>query len=148
MRKGNWKVYRDVEMFLHTAGIFMVYIYNMKSLATFFFAFFIVSFAFAQKGQITGAIHEKPSAPIPFVTVTLKGNTENPVSKSLSDSKGVFSLENIAPGHYTISYTLLGFKPISQPVEVKPNEVKHLGIIILESDSKLLQEVLLPSVHP
>lgn len=113
----------------------------MKLLATPFLIFITMSYCFAQTGQITGIIHEKQGTSIPYVTVTVRSNTESPVAAGISDTKGAFRLENIPAGNYTISYNLIGFQAISKPLQVHPNEVINLGTIVLEPDTKLLQEV-------
>lgn len=98
-------------------------------------------YSFAQKGQITGVIHENQAVPISHVAITLKGSTENSIATGISDNKGVFRLENIPTGSYTIHYDLIGFKPVHKPVQVQSNEVTNLGNIVLETDAQLLQEV-------
>ncbi|SHG28163.1 TonB-dependent receptor domain-containing protein [Chryseobacterium vrystaatense] len=113
----------------------------MKQLAIIFFTILSVQYSLAQKGQITGIIHEKPAVPVSYVTVTLKESGDKAIAAGISDSKGIFRLESIPAGNYTISYSLAGFQTISRPVELKSDEVINMGTVILESDTKLLQEV-------
>lgn len=113
----------------------------MKQLAIIFFTILSVQYSLAQKGQITGIIHEKPAVPVSYVTVTLKERGDKAIAAGISDSKGIFRLESIPAGNYTISYSLAGFQTISRPVELKSDEVINMGTVILESDTKLLQEV-------
>nr|WP_315035608.1 TonB-dependent receptor [uncultured Chryseobacterium sp.] len=113
----------------------------MKLLTTTFLVLITAQYSFAQKGQITGIIQEKSTASLPYVTVTLKGDQENVAAAGISDNKGIFRLENIPAGNYIINYTLTGFQTIIKPIVVNPNEAKNLGTIILEPDTKLLQEV-------
>ncbi|KFF23794.1 outer membrane beta-barrel family protein [Chryseobacterium vrystaatense] len=113
----------------------------MKQLAIIFFTILSVQYSLAQKGQITGIIHEKPAVPVSYVTVTLKERGDKAIAAGISDSKGIFRLESIPAGNYTISYSLAGFQTISIPVELKSDEVINMGTVILESDTKLLQEV-------
>ncbi len=105
-------------------------------------------YSFAQKGQITGLIHEKPATPIPYLIVTLNGETGTPIAAGVSNDKGVFLLENIPAGNYTINYSLVGFRTITQSVQVKPDENINLGTIILEPDTKLIQEVTITAQRP
>lgn len=100
-------------------------------------------YSFAQKGQITGVIHEKPDLPVSYVAITLKDNTNQLIAAGISDSKGMFRLESISAGNYVINYTLIGFKTIRKPMQIKLNEKVNVGIINLESDAKLLEEVSL-----
>ncbi|SHE94745.1 outer membrane beta-barrel family protein [Chryseobacterium sp. OV279] len=113
----------------------------MKQVVIIIFTLFSVQYSLAQKAQVTGIIQEKSAVPISYVTVTLKESTDKAIAAGISDSKGVFRLESIPAGKYTISYSLAGFKTISRPVEVKSDEVINVGTVILESDTKLLQEV-------
>lgn len=112
----------------------------MKQIIT-FFIILSAPYLLAQNGQVAGIIHEKPGSPIPYATVTLKGNLDKPIAAGISDAKGRFRLENIPTGNYTISYNLTGFQTISKPIQIKSDEVVNVGIIILEPDTKLLQEV-------
>ncbi|MEI3789131.1 MULTISPECIES: outer membrane beta-barrel family protein [unclassified Chryseobacterium] len=113
----------------------------MKQVAIIFFIILSVQYSFAQKGQITGVIQEKQDIPISYVTVTLKDNGDRAIAAGISDAKGIFRLESITAGNYTISYALAGFQTISRPVEVKTDEAVNVGTVILEPDTKLLQEV-------
>ncbi|SFN05681.1 Outer membrane receptor proteins, mostly Fe transport [Chryseobacterium oleae] len=113
----------------------------MKQAAIIIFSLFSVQYSLAQKGQITGIIQEKSAVPISYVTVTLKESGDKAIAAGISDNKGIFRLESIPAGKYTISYSFAGFKTISRPVEVKSDEVINVGTVILESDTKLLQEV-------
>ncbi|HCA05740.1 TonB-dependent receptor [Chryseobacterium sp.] len=113
----------------------------MKQAAIIIFTLFSVQYSLAQKAQVTGIIQEKSAVPISYVTVTLKESADKAIAAGISDSKGVFRLESIPAGKYTISYSFAGFQTISRPVEVKSDEVISVGTVILESDTKLLQEV-------
>ncbi|AZA90077.1 Outer membrane cobalamin translocator [Chryseobacterium nakagawai] len=117
----------------------------MKLLTTIILILITVPYAFAQNGQINGIIHENQTTVLPYVTVTLKGNAEPAVAVGISDNKGQFKLEGIPVGHYTISYHLIGFQMITQSVQVKSGESTNIGTIILEPDTKLLQEVSVKS---
>ncbi|MCT2561910.1 outer membrane beta-barrel family protein [Chryseobacterium herbae] len=113
----------------------------MKQATIIFFTLFCVQYSWAQKAQITGIIQEKQAIPISYVTVTLKEIGDKAIAAGISDSKGIFRLESIPAGKYTISYSLTGFQTIIRPVEIKSDEVMNVGTVILESDTKLLQEV-------
>ncbi|PQA97777.1 TonB-dependent receptor [Chryseobacterium shigense] len=95
----------------------------------------------AQNGQVTGIIHEKSGTPAAYVTITVKESSDKPIAAGISDAKGIFRLENIPTGNYMISYSLTGFQTISNPVQLALTEKVNVGTIILEPDTKLLQEV-------
>lgn len=113
----------------------------MKQTITIILIILTSQYAFAQKGQITGVIHQDPTAPLPYVTITVKENRGIPLAAGISDDKETFSLENIPSGNHTISYSLIGFETISKPVEVKSNEQVNIGTVLLEPDAKLLEAV-------
>ncbi|MDH6253446.1 outer membrane receptor protein involved in Fe transport [Chryseobacterium sp. H1D6B] len=117
----------------------------MKQIVLLFLIITISQYSFAQKAQITGVIHEKPAIAVPYVTVTLKENTDKLIAAAISDNKGMFRLENLPEGNYTISYSLIGFKTIIKPVQVSSGGVVHLGTILLEPDAKLIEEVSVTS---
>ncbi|WP_223605753.1 TonB-dependent receptor [Chryseobacterium sp. OSA05B] len=113
----------------------------MKQVVIIIFTLFSVQYSLAQKAQVTGIIQEKSAVPISYVTVTLKETGDKAIAAGISDSKGIFRLESIPAGNYTISYSFAGFQTIIRPVEVKSDEVINVGTVILESNTKLLQEV-------
>lgn len=115
----------------------------MKQLINILLVLLTSPYLLAQNSRIVGEIHEKPSSPVPYVTVILKDTSDKPIAAGISDDKGMFGLENIPAGNYTVTYSLTGFKTIIKPIEIKSNELINIGTIIIESDTKLLQEVLI-----
>jgi outer membrane receptor protein involved in Fe transport len=132
-------------MFLQERIRFVIYFYTMKQIILIFLLSITATYSFAQKGQITGIIHEKPANPVSYVTITLKEGADKMIAASISDKKGMFRLESIPAGKYTITYHLMGFQTISQPIQIQPDAMVNVGTIILEPDTKLLQEVSLTS---
>lgn len=88
---------------------------------------------FAQTNMsVSGIVVDNIGEPLIGVTVSVKGTTKG----SLTDLDGKFSLESAANGILTISY--VGYKPKEIKIEGKPN----LGNIVLEEDTKVLDEVI------
>lgn len=52
--------------------------------------------------------------PLPLVQVYLAGTTLGDVS----DSLGMYKIENIPPGHYTLVASHIGYQPVQQPVRI------------------------------
>ncbi|MEY8760540.1 TonB-dependent receptor domain-containing protein [Chryseobacterium tongliaoense] len=117
----------------------------MKQIILLFVVLITAQYCLAQGSEITGTVHEKPALPIPYVTVILKENQEKQIAVVITDSKGMFRMENIPAGNYNISYSLMGFKTINQPVQVSSGVPVKVGTIILEPDAKLLEEVSMTS---
>ena len=121
--------------------------------------FFIVSFLFLftlvtaqaqdvpkrQKIKINGNVIEKTSKqPLEYATLSFI-NTKKPteLSGGITNDKGEFSIE-IYPGTYTIKAEFISFKIL----EIKPKLYKEntsLGVIALEEDISLLNEVVIKS---
>lgn len=60
---------------------------------------------------------------------------------TLTDSKGNFTLNNIAPGRYTIRIQMIGMKVKDIPVEIKPGENVIVDYKLTEENIRALQEV-------
>jgi hypothetical protein len=85
------------------------------------FALIAMVFAFgaaAQQstGTVKGTLADSSGAVIPAVTLTLAGTGGSHTVQSQAD--GAYTFTGIAPGTYTLSVSLAGFVPFSQPVTV------------------------------
>jgi len=123
---------------------------KFKLLVTFLLTNVVV---FAQhKGGIRGTLTGKNVAnqPLQFVNVTIKGTTVG----STSDGKGQYAI-TIAPGTYTIQFSLLGYESIEDNVVVKAGETVILnkaldaashqleGVVVQQRVSREKESVLL-----
>lgn len=113
----------------------------MKQLILFFLIIITAQYSFAQKAKITGVIHENSNIAVPYATITLKGIDDKPIAIGISDTKGIFRLENLSEGNYTLIYSLIGFKTITKPIQIIADKEVNVGTIILHPDGKLLEEV-------
>jgi TonB-linked SusC/RagA family outer membrane protein len=79
----------------------------MRKTITFLFIFLLsgMSIAFAQNITVKGTVSDKTGAPLPGVTVKLKGTQEGTVT----DVKGFYSLK--APADGTLSFSFIGYNP-------------------------------------
>src|SRR6266849_3843521 len=93
----------------------------MRKLFAFVFALSIAlvsAAAFAQdiqtRGSIGGTVTDQNGAAIPGATVTVTGALLPTGGRSgTTDSNGVFAVENLAPGLYSVKVTNTGFKTAS-----------------------------------
>lgn len=95
----------------------------------------------AQGNSITGKLIdvEYNNEPLPFANVFIKG-TEKGVT---SDIDGSYSIENIAPGSYTLVYSYVGYKTVEIPdVEVIPGKVINIDVP-MEPSAAALEEVVI-----
>ncbi|RWU08292.1 DUF5686 and carboxypeptidase regulatory-like domain-containing protein [Pedobacter chitinilyticus] len=72
--------------------------------------------ALAQQFEVKGKITDSDGQPIPFVSVFIKGTTKG-VS---ANAEGAYSI-NVDRGLVTLTFTIVGFKPATQSIDVFSN---------------------------
>ncbi|MFK7078635.1 outer membrane beta-barrel family protein [Flavobacterium oreochromis] len=122
----------------------------MKKILSIFFAFFTITFYSQEKLStkkitITGKLIDKTTQQaLEYATVTvINPSTNKPVNGAITDLKGEFSIQN-APGNFILKYEYLSFKTLL----INPkfyNQDLNIGIISLEPDAKILNEVVVRS---
>lgn len=126
----------------------------MKHLSLFIAGILISVAGFAQipgggssiTGRINGVIIDSlTQKPVDYATVSLgrSGSTKN-TNGALTDEKGAFKIENIAPGSYRVSISFLGYKTkVLDPVKTTPQKPDlNLGKIVLSPNANALNEVV------
>ncbi len=105
-------------------------------------------FLFGQEGskiKVSGLIVDSVShAPIDYATITayIEKNT-HPVNGGSTNKKGVFTLDGLAPGNYTIHVDFIGYEPrVLGPLSLDgKTSTVSLGNIFLQKKSENLQSV-------
>ncbi len=96
-------------------------------------------------GKITGSVTDSlTKKPVDFATVAIsRSGDARSINGTISDDKGNFTLENIAPGKYRISVSFIGFKTkVIDPVDFDGTKLTlSLGNIILSPTANILQAV-------
>lgn len=122
-------------------------------------AFFISFAAFAQmpqqaatKGRISGVVIDSLTRkPVEYASValTLSGASKS-VNGALTDAKGAFVMDNVAPGKYKVSVSFMGYKQkeVNDVVTTGAKPDKNVGRIILAPSSNLLKEVAVTGEVP
>ena len=64
-------------------------------------------------GNIFGFVQDEQQGRLPGVTVTTSGPT--PAPDQTTDARGEYRFLNLAPGNYTLTYTIAGFSIVSKP---------------------------------
>ena len=102
------------------------------------FTFFILSACIGQDLKISGVVlDELTSNPIPFVNVSLIGETKGAVT----DTAGFFEITNLNPGIYNLQASFIGYKTkIFYEIELT-NSREIYKKIFLEQGSNYLEEV-------
>ncbi|MBK9732638.1 MAG: TonB-dependent receptor [Chitinophagaceae bacterium] len=90
----------------------------------------------AQNVSITGRVIDSKGAPISYATVVLEGTQYG----SNSEDDGTYSINEVAPGNYTLKASYVGFVDFRQSVEVA--DVALMINIKLDADYKTLNEVV------
>ncbi|MEO1052740.1 MAG: TonB-dependent receptor [Bacteroidota bacterium] len=103
----------------------------------------ITAFAQNEHRPVQGVVLDTTKAPLPGATVVLVNASDSVMhSFTISDVKGNFSFKKVPIGQYLLQISYLGYRNLSQNVEIEPgNEVQDLGSIILDEDSQLLDGV-------
>lgn len=108
----------------------------MKKLcATLLLILAVNTFSFAHskkhdhKATVKGyVIDESSKDPLPFVSVTIPKNSQG----TLTDDSGNFTLDKLTPGLHTLSFSCIGYQPISKQIEIDCNNTLELKISLSE----------------
>lgn len=90
-----------------------------------------------QTGKITGKITCERNA-VPFVNVGLS-NTSYGTS---TNEQGIFSINNIPIGKYTLQASAIGYKNYKRTIEVKPNETVSIQFELEKMEQQLNEVVI------
>ncbi len=88
----------------------------MRKIVT-LFALLFVGILFAQEtGSITGTLLDKESnnQPLPFANVLIKGTSKG----TTTDFDGLYTIDNLQPGTYTVEFSFVGYETVNQEVVV------------------------------
>jgi TonB family protein len=68
---------------------------------------------------LTGAVYDSTGAVMPQVELTVLDDQQRTVQTGTTDGSGRFTLAAIAPGHYVLRATLMGFRELRQEIDLK-----------------------------
>ncbi|MBQ9202051.1 MAG: TonB-dependent receptor [Bacteroidales bacterium] len=93
-------------------------------------------------GGIRGIVQDaRTREALEFVNISVREKPSGEFAGgSPSDEKGVFLIEGLNAGDYTISVSFMGYKTVERSVSVG-NTIVNIGRISLEEDTKLINEV-------
>ena len=110
-------------------------------------ALYVILFtlSLAASAQTTGTIvgkvtdREMNDEPLPFANILIKGTTKG----TTSDFDGLFELDGVAEGNYTLQFSFLGYETIEIPdVAVKGGQVTEVNVPMSASQGVALEEVV------
>ena len=100
-------------------------------------AYAVPARAQAQQGRITGIVRDATGIPVPGVAVTATNQTTKASQTTATGNDGSYSF-SLAPGGYTVTATLSGFRNAAQNVEVTAGASKQIDLSL---EPALAQEV-------
>lgn len=99
----------------------------------------------ALKGQVTGPARKG----IGFASATLLRVPDSSlVGGAHTEDNGRFEISGIAPSSYILKISYLGYVTTYQPVNIAPGKTVNTGVIILQKNSRMLNEVVVESSVP
>lgn len=92
---------------------------------------------FAQSATLSGVVSDPTGATLPGVTVLIEGTGKGTVS----DFDGAYVLAFETPGTYTITYTFVGFKKVTETITLASGQNMKKDLT-MEEDALLLESVV------
>ena len=102
-------------------------------------------------GAITGKVVDASGGLIEYATITVyAAGNQKPVNGSISNAKGVFKVDGLAPGTYHATIDFIGYETIRRDSILISAEKPaiSLGNIMLSKNSATLQNVTVKSTSP
>ncbi|MBS7566371.1 TonB-dependent receptor [Mucilaginibacter sp. Bleaf8] len=103
-------------------------------------------------GKISGTVIDSVTKkPLDYATISVfRSGGKAPLNGVLTDEKGKFSLNNIAPGKYKIAVSFIGYPTKTiDPVETTPGKPdNNMGTIVISPSSRALKEVVVAGQAP
>lgn len=95
-------------------------------------------------GKILGTvIDQNLNQPLPYVTIVVENKEGDILTGGITDDQGVFNINSLKVGNYTVKIQYIGYKPYVNEIEVtEENPSINLGTIALEEDIASLDEVV------
>jgi outer membrane receptor protein involved in Fe transport len=104
------------------------------------------NFSYSQRGTISGKITDsKTKVGLPGVNVMIKGTYYG----ASSDVDGNYTIQNINPGIYTLTFTIIGYTSVTRTgVKVEADKKLNISLDLSETVLTLGQEVLIVGEKP
>lgn len=103
----------------------------------------------AQKLEVSGAVLDSLSQPLPSATVVLLQARDSVLKHfAMSDNEGRFAIKGVGAGEYILQVSYLGYQPHYQTFTApEDNRKMDLGSIQMAAQSELLKEVVVKAEH-
>jgi iron complex outermembrane receptor protein len=99
-----------------------------------FFLTFTSLFSFAQQFSIiSGTVTTSDGKPAAYISVGLKGKGLG----NVTNEKGIFEIQRVKPGSYTLRVSAVGIQNIEKPVVITAGENKTVDFVINQNSNQL-----------
>ena len=122
----------------------------MKALIIYILILLFPVFVNAQQTTVSGKVQDNTTKEaLPYVSVAIKDSTLKTVAAGITDDHGLFSLEELPIGKMTITFSFMGYQPLTRQLEVISGRTKiELEVIGLQIDAVELNAVEISSQKP
>lgn len=113
----------------------------------FYCALLLTTFCFGQDFSISGFVDDEQGQPVKYSTVlAMKAQDSTVVNGVSSNDEGFFLVKQLAPDHYIIKISFLGYKDVYQTITL--DKSIDLGTIVLEENAETLNEINIIAKRP
>ncbi len=126
-----------------------------KQFFSVYLCFFCFTCAFSPglqaQSQLSGMVKDAAGKPLPAANVLLLNAADSSlVHGMLASEEGAYQFENVAPGSFLLSCTMIGYiQGFSQPFLVEDNSTrKEMDPMVLQENNTLLSEVQVVAKRP
>jgi len=105
----------------------------------------IASLTYAQTGSVKGTLTDKQmnNEPLPFANVIIKDSSKG----TTSDFDGLYAIDDLAPGTYTIEFSFVGYQTVEKTISIKANQSTTLDVTLSPSAAALDEVVIKTSLR-
>jgi|ERR1035437_5618261 hypothetical protein len=93
-------------------------------------------------GVVKGRVMDENNQPVEYATAILKNSKTNEfVTGNVCNNKGEFEIENVKPGEYTLSVSMIGYSKTTTDkvvLNLKPNPVVEKNVVLNETPDKAI----------
>lgn len=104
----------------------------------------LVSFqSLAQLASVNGIVkNEADNVPIGYATIVAKQTGKDKVYGTRSKENGSYTLKDLPAGEFEVTISSIGYQSKTIPINLTEGETKNLGITLLQSNNKQLNDVV------
>jgi outer membrane receptor protein involved in Fe transport len=122
----------------------------MKALIIYILILLFPVFVNAQQTTVSGKVQDNTTKEaLTYVSVAIKDSSLKTVAAGITDDHGIFRLEELPVGKMSITFSFMGYQPLTRELDVISGRTKiELEIISLHTDAVQLNAVEINSEKP